>query len=95
MSYVKVIDLWPVETDCWACGKHLIGNEFSIPIYEDLVLPNSWQGEWGGVEACPSCFDLQQTLTVPMTVKAFLERKTCKQGSTDSPRCSSSPPSSS
>lgn len=69
---MKVIELWPIETECWACGVHLVGPEHAIPIWEDLVLPNEWSGEWGGVPACLRCFEAQGVLSGPVQVRSFL-----------------------
>ena len=67
-----VIRMQALPADCWACGGDASGLEHGIPIYEDLILPNDWPGEWGGAPACRSCFDRQSELTEPTTVAEFL-----------------------
>jgi len=71
MSSVLVIDLNPVQEYCWACGEFVIPLRHGIPTYEDVVLPNDWEGEWGGSPACPRCFDLQELLREPMPLSQF------------------------
>jgi hypothetical protein len=67
------IRMQSLPADCWVCGSpDATGLDCGIPIYEDLILPNDWQGEWGGAPACPQCFELQNRLTEPLTRKAFL-----------------------
>jgi hypothetical protein len=62
-----VINMQALPADCWACGADASGMECGIPVYEDLILPNDWTGEWGGVPACHACFERQGKLTEPMT----------------------------
>ena len=44
---------------------------WGIPIFEGMVLPNDWTGDWGGVDACTQCWTRQGALTAPMTLQAF------------------------
>jgi len=71
---VLVISLWPIESNCGACGVRLVNAKHGIPVYEDLVLPNNWGGNWGGNDACLACYEVQQTLVAPVTT-AWLARK--------------------
>ena len=64
---ILVIELWPHESECWLCGRDLVGAQHGVPFYEDLLLPNDWPGEWGGFDACRRCYDFQQTISEPMT----------------------------
>ena len=64
MKPVTVIDLFPPVATCCICGDGSLKS--GIPMYEDMVLPNDWQGEWGGQPACDRCRELQGTLTEPM-----------------------------
>ena len=45
-----------------------------VPVYEDLILPNDWPGEWGGMPACLKCFAIQALITEPLTVSEFRAR---------------------
>jgi hypothetical protein len=71
MSRVQVIDLHPIQEYCWACGEFVIPLRHGLPVYEDEILPNDWEGEWGGVPSCPRCYDLQALLTEPMSLAKF------------------------
>ena len=72
LARVCVINLTPCDAECWVCGGWIADLEFGIPIYEDRVLPNSWQGDWGGVPACERCFEAQQKLQASVTARGLL-----------------------
>ena len=42
-----------------------------VPMYENLVLPNSHPGEWGGFPACRRCATLQLLIHTPIPVFDF------------------------
>ena len=69
---VTVIELFPRESECFACGTLLVGARLGIPVYEDLVLPNDWTGEWFGHDACARCYEAQQSVTQPTRCVDFL-----------------------
>jgi hypothetical protein len=71
---VVVIELWPIVENCCICGEP--SYKSGIPMYEDLVLPNDWQGEWGGKPACELCRRLQGELTEPVRDDEFLRMRT-------------------
>lgn len=71
---IMIIDIAHPEGVCWVCGKPIL-IEQGIAIYEDLILPNNWEGEWGGVHTCKECYDLQQTITKPISLADFLSLK--------------------
>jgi hypothetical protein len=51
--------------ECVICGEwHPVAQ--AIPMYEGLVLPNSWDGPWAGFDACSECFAAQEQLTEPV-----------------------------
>ena len=77
---VAVINLWPRESNCGACGVRLVNARCGIPVWEGDILPNSWDGEWGGNDACPPCYEFQQTLTEPMSWAEFLRKKPSSAG---------------
>ncbi len=64
-----VIDLSPRRSECAVCGTYLevpsSGGGLGVPMYEGLVLPNDWDGEWGGFDACRRCYEWQGGLTAP------------------------------
>ncbi len=67
-----VINLNERWADCWVCGNPtLCASGFGIPVYEDIVLPNSWDGEWFGQGACEPCFTKQGSLERPMSLDDF------------------------
>ena len=68
-SPILTITLYPRETECIACGAHLVTPHEAIPIYEGEALPNEWEGEWAGFDACPTCFAFQATITEPMPLR--------------------------
>jgi hypothetical protein len=67
-----VISMQALPADCWVCGEDATGRDCGIPVYEDMVLPNKWRGEWGGVPACRRCFERQSKLLQPMHQIEFL-----------------------
>lgn len=70
MGSVVIIDLNEFGvSECHICGKTSVNK--GIPIYEGLVLPNEWEGEWGGVPACDKCHKEQNRLTQPINIETF------------------------
>lgn len=55
MSAITVINLTPAGIDCHVCGAEDAAG-FGIPIYEDAIVPDDYEGEWGGVPVCRRCF---------------------------------------
>jgi hypothetical protein len=66
-----VIDIEFSREPCWACRMRESDPLMGIPVYEDLVLPNDWPGEWGGVPACPECFNKQNALGEAVALSEF------------------------
>ena len=66
-----VIRLDEPETDCSICGRDVTGLRLAIPMYEDMVLPNTWAGPWVGSAACSVCYLRQGALDHPVTKHAF------------------------
>lgn len=54
-SRILVIDLWPVVCDCTICGAET-SDKFGIAVYEDVIVPDNYEGEWGGAPVCARCF---------------------------------------
>lgn len=63
---IEIIELWPAgaASECIVCGDD--SGRCGIPVYEDLVLPNWWPGEWGGAPACYRCQEFQGRLAWPI-----------------------------
>lgn len=57
----SIIDLSPIEFQCHICEEWQVVSRhepsYGIPIYEDEIVPDDYQGEWGGVSVCRPCFD--------------------------------------
>lgn len=68
---VFVVNLWPPESERWGCGTRLVAPCYGVPVYEDLILPNDFEGEWGGFDACARCFWLQGRMTEPVSLREF------------------------
>jgi len=66
---MTIIDMWPIIAECVVCGAP--SHKSGIPMYEGMVLPNDWDGEWGGQPACDRCRQIQGAITVPMEMGAF------------------------
>jgi len=69
-----VIDLNMRGVLCTVCGAEATCR-LAIPMYADMILPNTWDGEWAGFAACRACFVQQGTLDRPQTLQQFLQRK--------------------
>lgn len=52
---VLVINLWEITCECTICNKET-SDKFGIPIYEDEIMPDDYQGEWCGSPVCRRCF---------------------------------------
>lgn len=66
---VIVINMWEPCGDCVVCGE--VSFRSGIPMYEDMVLHNDYEGEWGGQPACDRCREFQGLLTEPMELERF------------------------
>ena len=60
---------------CIVCGRnkgyfagHKLSFGFCLPLYEDNILPPSWQGEWAGFDACPLCYRLFSNISEPLEI---------------------------
>lgn len=79
-----IINLFPRETECIVCEAPLSDCRQGVPVYEDLLLPNEWTGDWGGFDACQRCFEIQGKLTEP-TPLAEVRAKLIAESSTAPP----------
>ncbi len=55
MTDILCINLNPRITECVLCGKE-ISHIYCLPMYESEVVPDNWEGEWGGFTVCKSCY---------------------------------------
>lgn len=51
---IEVIDLWPPWADCTICEEPT-PLKFGIARYEDVIVPDDYEGEWGGSPVCERC----------------------------------------
>ena len=63
---ITVIELWPMVSECCICGRHLVGCHTSIAMYEGVPVPDDWEGDWAGFDACQACFDKHSKGELPM-----------------------------
>jgi hypothetical protein len=67
---ISVIRLDEPTCDCWVCGQETY-LDFGLAVYEDLILPNGWKGEWFGVTVCKRCYELfNDKVTMPLPLYA-------------------------
>ena len=58
MCPIRVIELFPHEVDCYVCGNLCeFHDHLEMPIYEDEIVPDNWDNEWGGVPVCRECYE--------------------------------------
>lgn len=72
---ILVINLWPIESDCFGCGVRLFNARHGVPVFEDLILPSDWTGEWFGSDACATCYARQQEIIAPVSVAKWRESR--------------------
>jgi hypothetical protein len=53
---VLVIDLWAPQCECTLCGV-VTSDKYGIAIWEDTIVPDDYEGEWGGSPVCKRCYD--------------------------------------
>lgn len=67
---ITIIRLDEPTADCWVCGKETY-LDFGLAVYEDLILPNDWNGEWFGATVCRNCYELFNDKVVqPLPLRA-------------------------
>lgn len=68
-----VVDFQSHTAPCIMCDRET-PKRLGIPMWNGMVLPNDWAGDWVGFTACPRCFYEQHQLTRPMEVCDFMKR---------------------
>lgn len=58
---ILLIELWPAWTNCVVCNEECLHKQ-GLAIWEDQVVPDDYQGEWGGAPACRECYELAADL---------------------------------
>lgn len=58
---ILLIELWPAWTECVICSAECLHRQ-GLAIWEDQIVPDDYQGEWGGAPACPECYELAADL---------------------------------
>jgi hypothetical protein len=67
---ITIIRLDEPTADCWVCGEETF-LDYGLAVYEDLILPNDWPGEWFGATVCPRCYALfNDRVMAPLTWRA-------------------------
>lgn len=66
MSGITVIDMNIIPCQCGICDvqweEARSAPMFGVARYEDLIVPDNYQGEWGGMQVCKQCFDAERAL---------------------------------
>ncbi len=64
MSAITIIDLSGYVFTCAVCEREFenvrSSRSFGIARYEDEVVPDGYQGEWGGAEVCERCYWIER-----------------------------------
>ncbi len=64
---------WPVISSCIICDTELQDCVKGIPMYEGIPVPVDWSGEWGGFDACDTCYDKYENNELDIWSKEDLE----------------------
>lgn len=64
---IRIIELFPMTDFCCVCGDEVVV-ECGLAMYEDLIVPEDWPGEWGGFTACRQCYGRFTGIKVPLSV---------------------------
>lgn len=65
---ITVIDLSPHFDKCCVCDEE-VQMQYGLAMYEDLLVPDDWPGEWGGFTACKRCYDTFTGIKEPITIQ--------------------------
>lgn len=75
MNEIEVVELWPRWAECWACGADTPCH-WGLPIDTCAVLvPNDYEGEWGGVPACRECYEAHAQGILTADTLAYWRRR--------------------
>lgn len=67
-----VIDLQEPWAECSVCGAET-PSRWGIPVYEDHILRNDEEGEWGGAPACEVCYSIHQAGNIDLLYRIRAE----------------------
>lgn len=63
---IHIIDLTSYVLDCAICEEHheipASAPSYGVARYEDVVVPDGYQGEWGGAAVCSRCYWIERGL---------------------------------
>jgi len=75
---ITVIELWPATDNCCVCDEEVL-MRYGLAMYEDLLVPDGWQGEWGGFTACRRCYDtftgIKEAISIHVARQAIAGRE--------------------
>jgi hypothetical protein len=61
---ILLISLTPYVFDCIICDEHVeqssTAPSYGVARYEDEVVPDFYQGEWGGSPVCDRCYWIER-----------------------------------
>jgi hypothetical protein len=59
-EYVNIISLNTYNIQCSICGIEFMQlpdrASFGVARYEEVVVPDGYEGEWGSAVVCPNCY---------------------------------------
>lgn len=55
MSHVTIIRLDEPCIECVICGQGDV-SRWGLAVYEGRIVPDDYQGEWGGAPCCEKCY---------------------------------------
>lgn len=58
-----IIRLHEPQIECIVCGETDV-SRWGLAVYEGQIVPNDYQGEWGGAPCCEKCFMSRQIGTI-------------------------------
>jgi hypothetical protein len=72
MRRVLEIRLYDPCAECSVCGAETV-SRWGIPVYEDYILRNDEEGEWGGAPACEVCYAIHQAGNIDLLYRIRAE----------------------
>lgn len=80
ITIINMEPMFPPADDCCICGCEVVVYSFqpnyALAMYEDRIVPDEWDGEWGGFTACKSCYDKNERGELPRWTVAQLAHMT-------------------
>lgn len=60
MAEIGIINLWPRESECVACGVLLFDPHRGLPFADGEIVDNDYDGEWAGFDSCAICHEIHE-----------------------------------